>query len=676
MRIITNKPELGVTSGRVNGEVNAVAHGGVGGKLEGLVNLPISDRAALRVVGWYQHNAGYIDAVAGTRRFLPQPGGIVVTNNQFVKNNYNTVDIAGGRAALKIDLDDNWTVTPTVIAQEQRTKGRFGYDARVGDLKVQPFYPESAKDRFVQAALTIQGKLSNWDLTYAGAYLDRVINSQTDYTDYAEQYDSLYSSVGGLAGYFYIQNNAGAAIDPRQRIVGNDHFTKLSQEFRVASPATDRFRVVAGLFYQRQTHLIHQDYQIPNLASALSVNGRPGTLWLTQQNRVDRDYAVFGEASFDIVPTLTLTGGGRAFIYDNSLIGFFGFGRDPNGPPYNAAGSSRTGVAGCITADGSTVRDGTGAALLPAVVPGGPCTNLGVFLGNGRIVPKRATGQGFTHRLNLTWKPSPNLTAYATWSRGFRPGGINRRSTVAPYAADYLTNYEVGVKTTLLDRRLRFNVAVYQQEWKAFQFAFLGANSFTEVHNGPDARIRGVEADVSLTPFAGLNLTANGAWTDAKTRRKLCAFDDPTSNCTQPGPDGQMNFTVSQAGRRLPVTPIFKGSASARYGWLMGSAKPFVQAVVVHQSSASSDIRDVGILPGTGDTYSPADGLGRLAAFTTADFAAGIEWPRYTFEVFVENAFDKRAQLSRFQQCGVCFQRPYIVANQPRTIGVRAGARF
>src|SRR6202007_3299584 len=174
-----------------------------------------------------------------------------------------------------------------------------------------------------------QGKLGNWDLTYAGAYLDRKDFSSSDYTDYSEAYDSLYSSVGGISNYFYFKNAAGNTIDPRQNVIGSDHFKKMSQEFRVASPQDERFRIVAGAFYQRQSNDIHQDYQVPGLAPELSVNGLPGTLWLTQQHRVDRDYAMFGEASFDILPNLTLTGGGRAFIYDNTLIGFFGFGRNP-----------------------------------------------------------------------------------------------------------------------------------------------------------------------------------------------------------------------------------------------------------------------------------------------------------------------------------------------------------
>ena len=338
IRIITNKPETSGFYGRVDGEVNTVHKGGVGGKLEGMINAPLGDLAALRVVGFYQRDAGFIDNVPGCRSFLPEPtgqsctataGGIVVDNGQFVEKNYNDTETWGGRAALKVDLDENWTVTPSVIYQDTRSHGSYGYDPQVGDLQVQHFYPEYRRDRFIQAALTIEGKLGDWDVTYAGAYLDRKDVQSTDYTDYSEAYDQLYSSYGGLAGYFYFSDNAGNAIDPRQNVVGRDHFKKMSHELRVSSPAENRFRVTAGGFYQRQSNAIFQDYRVPNLADDLSVNGHPGTLWLTEQHRVDRDYAMFGEASFDIAPTLTLTAGARAFIYDNSLIGFFGFGRNP-----------------------------------------------------------------------------------------------------------------------------------------------------------------------------------------------------------------------------------------------------------------------------------------------------------------------------------------------------------
>ncbi len=667
IRIITNKPDLKEFYGRVDGELNTVKSGGRGGRLEGMLNIPLSQNAALRVVGFYQHDAGFIDNVPGTRSFI---GGITVDNPEFVEKDYNDADLWGGRAALKIDLDDNWTVTPTVLYQEQRAHGTFGYDARVGDLEVQHFFPEYRRDRFVQAALTIEGKVGNWDLTYAGAYFDRRALQSSDYTDYAEAYDSLYASVGGIAGYFYFQNNTGQQIDSRQRIIGTDHFRKMSQDLRVASPQDERFRLVAGAFYQRQSNRIGQDYRVADLADNLSVNGRPGTLWLTEQYRVDKDYAVFGEASYDLLPKLTLTAGGRAYIFDNSLIGFFGFGRDFDGPPYNAAGSSRTGVAGCYTTTGALVRDNPGGTLLPAAVGGSPCTNLAQYVG-GTLRPRSVDGQGATYRLNLTWKPTDGLMFYGTWSKGFRPGGINRRATVAPYAPDFLINYEAGWKTTLLGGRLRWNGAVYQQNWNAFQFSFLGANSFTEIHNGPDARIRGIESDVALN-LGGLSLTAAGSYTDARIQRNLCAIDDPTYSCT-----GADNFIAAPVGTRLPVTPRFKVSGNARYTIPIGStAKGYVQALVTHQSSASSDIRTAVVETGTGDIVNPAALQGRLAAFTTANFAVGTDFGKYSLELYLQNAFDERAQLSRFQQCGSCFQRPYIVTNTPRTIGIRAGARF
>jgi iron complex outermembrane receptor protein len=682
VRIITNKPSTAGWEGRVDGEVNTVRHGGQGGRIEGMINAPISSIAALRVVGWYQRDAGYIDNVAATRSFLPNPGGITVNNAPFVKKNWNTVDIAGGRAALKIDLDDNWTVTPTVLYQDQKNKGSFSYDPSVGDLQVQKFANDYRHDRFVQGALTIEGKVGNWDVTYAGAYLDRKVNAGNDYTDYSEAYDNFYSSVGGLAGYFYFQNAAGNGISPQQFIAATDHFKKMSQELRVASPQDERFRVVAGLFYQRQTNLIHQDYQVAGLAPLLSVNGSPGTLWLTQQHRVDKDYAAFGEASFDILPNLTVTAGGRGYIYDNSLVGFFGFGRNPafvqgaaGNPPPNAAGSSQTGVAGCLTTEGITLRNaqlqGRTTTLLPAAVAGGPCTNLGTFnTSTGGVDPKNTEGQGFTHKLNLTWKATPDLMFYGTWSRGFRPGGINRRSTVAPYAPDFLTNYEIGMKSTLLGGKLRFNATVFQQEWKKFQFAFLGANSFTEIHNGPNARIRGIEADINLRPMQGLTLTTAAAYTDAKTRQNLCFVDDPTFTCADAG-----NFVSTPKGTRLPITPRFKINGTARYVVpVTPDARVYGQAIVVHQSSAASDLRTAIPQTFTGDIVNPAELLGRLRAYTTADFALGVEMTKYTAELFVQNAFDERADLSRGAEC--CQFRPTIVTNTPRTIGLRLGAKF
>ena len=330
-------------------------------------------------------------------------------------------------------------------------------------------------------------------------------------------------------------------------------------------------------------------------------------------------------------------------------------------------------MAGCYTTTGQILRDNPGGTLLPAAVSGSPCTNLGDFEG-GTVVPKSQDGNGITHRVNLSWNVTPRHLLYATWSSGFRPGGINRRATIPPYDEDKLTNYEIGFHTEW-NGGVRINGALFWQEWKSFQFSFLGQNSFTEIHNGPDARIKGAELEFNWRPpGSGLNLAMSAAYTDAKTRRNLCGFDDPTFTCNTPGPAGQPNFISAPAGTRLPVTPRFKFAGTARYEFPIMGGTGHAQAALAHQSSAASDIRT--LIFGTGGPVNPAALTGRLASYTTADFALGIEWQRISAELFIENAFDERAQLTRFQQCGQCFNRPYIVTNTPRTLGVRVGTRF
>ena len=698
IRIITNKPELGVTTGRVDGELNTVNHGGIGGKVEGMINVPIADRIAFRGVAFYQHDAGFIDNIFGSRTYYaftddrpaydpPQDvPSLTVTNAGLEKKNKNDQDVYGGRAALKVDLNDNWTATPTFMYQKLKANGVFFFDPKLGEFKIDRFRDDVRKDRFWQAALTVQGKIANFDVTYAGAYMDRTTYTLSDYADYADAYDQLYADYYGGAygrglGVFYYLDAAGnRTINPQQFIIGTDHFKKMSQELRIASPADKPFRVIGGAFYQRQSNLIHQDYRVDGLADFVSVNGFPGTLWLTQQHRVDKDYALFGEASFDVTPRITLTAGGRWYKFDNSLIGFFGFGRNPgdggDGPysafPRNAAGSNRTGVAACWTASGERLynRDtdtyASDRTLLPPEVSGSPCTNLGDFV-DGKVIPKRVKDTGFIHRLNATWRPKDGLMFYATWSRGFRPGGINRRGDIPPYAADFLSNYELGWKTTF--GRLRWNGAIYHQRWKKFQFSFLGQNSFTEIHNGKDANIDGVETDINYVS-GGLTLNAAAAYTNAKTKGNVCGvFEDTTPDCS-------LSFVSVEDGARLPVTPKFKGSATARYSWpAWGDIKAHVQGGIAYKGSARASLRSLQLQSGTFALVDPNAYLGRIKSSTVVDLFAGLDWPRWDIEAFVTNVFDSTDELSRGVNCGSC-TRTLIVPGRPRTIGIRTGMKF
>ncbi len=108
----------------------------------------------------------------------------------------------------------------------------------------------------------------------------------------------------------------------------------------------------------------------------------------------------------------------------------------------------------------------------------------------------------------------------------------------------------------------------------------------------------------------------------------------------------------------------------------MGDGDMHVQTLFAYQSSASSDIRTAIVQAGTLNIINPSALLGDLEAFATVGLSLGYDWGDWSAELFASNLFDERGQLSRYQQCGSCSQRGYIVPVQPRLIGVRIGYDF
>ena len=201
IKLVTNKPDTSGTYGSVGLELNSVTRGGIGGVAEGFINARISDRAALRLVGWYRHDAGYIDNIAGTRVYpisqntdtdgdgendtvINLPGDDITQNNaDLVEKDYNTVDTYGARLALGIELDDDWTIRPTLMGQIQKANGSFAQErssAVTRSLQTVQYNPERSDDKWIQAALTIEGKIGNWDLTVTGGHLRRKTLTDSD----------------------------------------------------------------------------------------------------------------------------------------------------------------------------------------------------------------------------------------------------------------------------------------------------------------------------------------------------------------------------------------------------------------------------------------------------------------------------------------------------------------
>ena len=89
-----------------------------------------------------------------------------------------------------MNLGDNWTISPTFMGQSTRAEGTTFVDPSIpGGLSVQRYYPDGISDQWWQAALTVEGHISNFDITYAGGYLKRDDHTPADYTDYSLLYD-------------------------------------------------------------------------------------------------------------------------------------------------------------------------------------------------------------------------------------------------------------------------------------------------------------------------------------------------------------------------------------------------------------------------------------------------------------------------------------------------------
>ncbi len=631
VRIITNRPDPSGFSSSYDLEVNTIADGDWGQVGEGYVNIPLSNRAAVRLIGWAEHAGGYIDNVLGMRTY--PTSGIVDTNPDVAEDDYNSVDTYGARASLGIDLNDTWTVTPQVMGQWQESHGVFAQDSAVGDLAVTHWFPEWNEDSWIQSALTVEGAVGNFDVVFAASHLNRDVDSNQDYADYGYFYDSFL----GYGCYFTDNTTPGACdatplgppgadvegdpINPAQQVEGRDSYERSTYELRIASPAENRLRFIGGVFFQHAEHDIHQRYVMTGFRDAYEVPGWTDTIWLTEQTRTDEETAVFGELSFDFTDRLTGTVGARSFETENSLVGFFGF----------------SGVFGIIYGV-PTLGEGT---CFGPPFRGAPCTNL----------DKSTSETGELYRVNLQYSIDDDRMLYATYSEGFRPGGINRRGTLPPYGADYLANHEVGWKTDWADGRLRWNGALFFEQWENFQFAFLGGSGLTEIQNAGDAEITGLETDFAFAATDRLTISGSATWLDAE----LTSASIPD--------------TV--AGTRLPVSPELKANATARYEFTLGNWEAFLQGSAVYQGDSTIDIR-----------MTEAGLIGTLPDWWIVDLSAGIERDGTRMSLYIDNLFDERAITGRYTECaiGTCGAAPdaifYDVVAQPLTVGVRFGQSF
>lgn len=357
------------------------------------------------------------------------------------------------------------------------------------------------------------------------------------------------------------------------------------------------------------------------------------TTWQTYQIRKDRDSALFGEIAFDLTEKLTATYGLRYFEYENSLYGFNGF---------------LSYCTGYYDADGNFVEDRDNGT------PQYPCFDT-------RILDDVAEGDDLAHKANLTYTINDDLMIYGTYSEGFRAGGVNRARVdgIPKYQPDWLYNYELGWKSTWMNGRLRFNGAVYLEEWDNFQlgvldFALYG--NLTVIKNIGQARTIGTEFDLTYAATDNLTLSFSGSYNDAQLDQDM--WFDPQDEL-----DGEPPRATK--GTEMPYVPKFQGTAIGRYTFDVAGLPHYAQVAAAYTGARWNGL----------DTTNPR--RAEMDAYTIVNAAVGIEKEAWSVELFASNLTDERAQ-NQINDSGYPDNTLDIrtYTNRPRTFGIRFSQRF
>jgi iron complex outermembrane receptor protein len=287
----------------------------------------------------------------------------------------------------------------------------------------------------------------------------------------------------------------------------NQRHQQFSEELRISSPSGERLEYVAGLFYFYHHSTDYEDLALgPDAPSFLIVPGTNGATVIS--SRVDdTSYAAFAHVDYHWTDQLTTSAGVR-------------YTQEPQ------------------TADFTQTSNNFAYPTL------------------GTTDQSRNDGQA-TWMADVSYKWSPDVTTYVSVARGFKPGGfdLTRLADLDKFQfnPETNTNYEVGLKSLLFDRRLSIEAAAFYTDYQNFQAqAFDGVNIITT--NAGAFVSKGVEAQLTARPIDGLTLTAAGSYTDARYTRF------PNGQCL-PGVAGVCNL----AGKRLSLAPQATFNAAAEY---------------------------------------------------------------------------------------------------------------
>lgn len=546
------------------------------------------------------------------------------------------------------------------------------------DLEIQRYQDDRLEDDFSNTAWTLEGRLAMLDVVYTGAYTDRETEQKIDYTDYlfAGQYLPYYICDGSVS-YPGDADPSGTCQAPANYVTSSGSTEVMTHELRINTPEYEPIRATVCAFYSDLTLKERNDFVYPGSEiaqpfGAFADNYSQPTAWASDRSaypygtifrndvkRTDQQFGIFGEASFDAVPDLlTITLGARYYNvevdFEGSANGSFcssGAAEDANAFGTNISDlydgdGEYTFINSCSADLRQTFYEGD---TLDDIMAAGLSEGQATQVLNALSAPDKAKTEGTILKGTITLTPAPDVLFYATYSEGFRPGLLNRPGGATNGAGftvpfeletDEVKNFEIGWKTELFDRQLRFNGSAFYVDISNLQTTIFDP-SITNLFfsdNAADAEILGVEGDLTFAPYAMPGLTVAGAFSFLDT--KITDVLTPTDDVVK--------------GDELAYAPKFQGNLRVRYEWdLNADLSAHVMPQLTHSASKYTDIVRINRL--------------QLDSFTTVSATAGVSGDMWSAEIFGENLTDTRAQIAG----SFYYDRARITTNRPLTVGMR-----
>ncbi len=628
VRYISNQPDLSDGYGDFEVGINTISDGGDGGFIRSMFNVPLGDRAALRVVGYFNELPGYIDAHG--------PDGAL-------DQNVNDGERQGGRVALRWELTDNIVITPRVIYQDIDINGYNRQDVFniLGNpfTTTQPRVNIGEREQYRQLDEHFDDDFFLGDLTMEFDFGPALLTSVSSYTDRDILVTRDASQLTGSVTFDILGEVDGVRLDsPLLDYTTVEVFT---QELRLSSDTDGRFQWLIGGFFSDIQRDYGQTLPTPGYDALIGVPssavGSPADTPFF--SRIPYDFeqkAAFAEVSLDITERFAATLGARYYDFTEERDLYFG----------------------------GLFADSDGLPTEPSNGPG------------------ESDDDGVLPRVLFAYDVSDSVQLNAQASEGFRLGGINdplNQGLCSPedlitfggrdsFESESLWNYELGAKIGFAGGRGQFNVAAFHSEIDDLQMPVVaGTCSSRIVFNVPGAHSSGLELELTAAPSDRFDFGISASYTESEIDTSVTSTS------------GGVTTIVAgiEEGNRLPSVPEFQLSANATYSWPMGErVDGFITGVYQHVGSRYTQIADQAdgfgtfTIRGYGNptitefTFDPL-----MPAYDIGNLRVGVRGNDWEAALFVNNVSDENALLGLDQERGRVARVGFLV-NQPRTYGI------